>query len=285
MDRSKILEQAGLGSEQISKHKKTFTNFEILVPVAYQDVFMPHVITKTPNDGLWVCKHDNISKVRGVYKDLTENFDREVCDLEFKCDPDNLYLFVINLLGPGYSKTSKFRYVGMVEVHEGIIQVVWLHPFLRGKGFMKHFFFWYATHENVLAVQPPLSKAIQCCMGSVNKMVMESPEFLTKYAELQKKWLKKKSPKSRIDELTVTEVFKVRDALTASCAMTARGGPEMPVDKIIHMSTEMLLLIREDPDAAKEITEYFKLRPEMAEEVSHTMKDFMNYGTLPKPTV
>jgi len=287
--KQELMEMAGIDEDAKRIHKKTLVDLEINVPVAYESVFMPRAITVF--EGLcsetYICKHTNLEGVRSAYEDLLVNYEREVCDLIRTEKPSVVYLLVMRLLAPGFKRSNRFRYVGFMEVNDDCIQIAWIHPFIRNKGIFRDFLVWYGTHENNLAVSPPVFKPFERCMHSASKKIRETPELLSKHCDMCRKFLQKKSPTARVDLLTDEELLRVRQGMEMASAMKHRGGmmEDLGMDEIIRINVETMLFLRENPDAVEELKKFYEDNPEQLEQMDALRTDFARYGNFKKPAL
>ena len=152
-------------------HKKLLTTFEIAAPTVLPKDISNNVIFRMDLGKLFirVSKHkkDELKNVQKFYEAMKSNYEIEFGDLIKFSDPSLVYLIMCTTIEKGLTSTLNFKYVGVIEVNERIIQFLWLHPFLRNKGLMTHFFKWYANNEEMLCVQPPISEPMFKVMKKV----------------------------------------------------------------------------------------------------------------------
>lgn len=267
--------------EDRNKHKKTLTNLEINVPTAIETFFKEFIVFESEEKtGYCYCKHTNFNEIKSIHKDLKENFEREVCDLEIISKPDVVYLIVLPLLNPGLILSKKYRYVGIMEVTDDTIQFIWMHPFLRNKGFIKNFLCWYATCENSLAVQPPISKSLEMCLNSVQKEITSIPEALRRQVLFVRNWLKKNSPQSAkmIDQLSDDLILNVKSGCEVASAMNCRQNANLKIAEVIEISCKMQIYLYENPDQKEDVEEWLS-KNYPTSELKKLMGDFRKFGS------
>jgi hypothetical protein len=278
--KEEIMEFEKITEEMKKTHKKTFTNFEINVPSAIESVFLPNVIREIGS--LYICKHTNLNNVRSVFNLLKENYEREICDLTTFSDPSAIYLFVIRLLNPGLNPSNKFRYVGFIEVNDDIIQLAWLHPFLRNQGLMKTFLIWYATNENCLIIQPPVHRSIERCINSAFKVINGDPIYSKQNIDMCRKYLRKKSPQAKLDQIPDENINSVLKSIELFSAMKERGKDpsfkELEIEEMIAMNVELIIMFNSDPQFKEYMTEYAKNHSDELENMFDLLNDFKKYG-------
>jgi hypothetical protein len=284
MGRDNLLKENGIDEEAIKKHKKCLTSLEINVPVAYKDNFIPHVVLErnNPLSDFYICKHTELSRIKRVYEELIENFDREVCDLIRTSDPDCVYLIITRLLNPGMKRSDKYRYIGFVSCTSDIIQSVWLHPFFRDHGLMKLFFIWYGTHESPIIIQPPIRPNLVRVMKKVSTIIKESPVYLEENLKLFRKYFKKNSPNAKIDQLTDINLYEVMHGITVFSACCMRDKKDFSLDKTINITTEMCIFLNNNPDKKEELEKYLENNPDISDSTDKALYEFQKYGNLKK---
>ena len=244
-------------------HKKALTNLEINVPVAIKESFYPHIVCsrKARIPSLFFCKYNNIDKIRRDFNDLVENFERELGDLIQIEDPDCVYLVVFRLLNPGLKPSDKYRFIGFVEVFDDIIQVVWLHPFLRNRRLITDFFVWYGTNENILLLQPPIMPNCMKACENAQKIIRENFEYSVKNLALCRKYLKKKNPEARIDELLDSDLYQVVQGVSLASKMQKDNDKkDVSTADAIRVTTDLLIYFRNHPEARESIENELKAK-------------------------
>ncbi len=261
-------------------HVKALSTFEINVPVAYETVNLENSIKF---NNLIIRKHKNINSIKTVYNQLKENYERECGDLEYFCDPDIIYLFIMPLMNPGLQLSKKFRYIGFVEVYEDIIQLVWMHPFLRNRGLMTEFFLWYACNENMLSFQPPISKQMQFCLNKTEKIILSNENFKNLHSNMQKKLLLKKNPKiiNEIESLNRTEIQEIISSIEVAHVLNKKEGKKIldkvEIEKIIEILVKSKIFLKSNPDALEELDKWAKENVNI-DELKDDIKKFRDQG-------
>ena len=268
MSATTYLKENGINDGERKIHKKCLTCLEINVPVAYKDNFIQHVVNEvsTPLATVYICKHTKLFNFKKVYDELIENFEREVCDIIRISTPDCFYLIVTQILNPGMKRSDKYRYIGFVSCNLGTIQTVWIHPFYRDIGLMKHFLVWYGTHENPLIIQPPVRKRFNLVVQKANQIIAETPELLKKNLQLKRKFFKKHSPNAQIDLLTDANLSEVMRGISIFSAMYAKENKDVfSIDIAISGLTETCIFLNNNPEQKENLQKYYENNPDLVE--------------------
>jgi len=170
-----------------------------------------------------------------------------------------------------------------MEVADDTIQFIWMHPFLRNKGFIKNFLCWYGTHENSLAVQPPISKSLEMCLNAVQKEITSIPEALKRQVFFVRNWLKKNSPQSSelISQLSDEMVLNVRSGCQVASAMNCRKNANLKMPEIIEISCKMQIYLDENPSQKKDVEDWLSKNFPVTE-LKEIMDDFKKFGSHEK---
>lgn len=285
--KEELMAMAGIDEEAKRIHKKTWVDLDIEAPVAYESVFMPKVIHMTEGfcSETYLCKHEGLGQIRSVYESLLGNYEREICDVIRSENKQVVYLIVMRLLAPGFKPSNKFRYVGFISVSDDIINLVWIHPFLRNKGMMKGFILWYALNENNLVVQPPVFPSFARVMNSVQEDIRGNPEYLKMHMNMCRKFLKKKSPKAELDQLSDEDILRVRQGCEMACAMKERGDVkiDLGLEQLIDMNTKLMIFLKQNPDSMDALRKYYEENPEYTFGMEKLREDWSKYGHFKKP--
>lgn len=242
-------------ANQAVNHKNCLTSYEINVPSANIDFFEQHIVfgLKTPAINFCFTKHKYNNEIKRFYDDMKTNYERECGDLTRFDDPQHIYLIIASTLSPGFVKTENYKYVGVIEVYDEVIQFMWLHPFLRGKGIMTAFFQWYARNENMLCLQPPVSNSCTAMMKKVQDEILDDKELFTIQMGFTRRYFNKRVPKADIDKLTDDEVMKVRHAMEIYSATTEDRPKDLEWDKAVEMACKAIKFIGENPQLQDEL--------------------------------
>lgn len=242
-------------------HKKGLSSFEINAPKAHLKLFEPYIVHGYKAEYLDICftkhKGDDAS-IQKIDRLMIENFERECGDLFHMTQSDTIYLMISSVLSPGMVKTEDYRYVGVLHVHDDIMQVVWIHPFLRNKGFMTDFMLYYGRHENMWSFQPPIMKTMQGCLKKLQGIVIKNPEFIAIQAGFTLKFLIKKCPHmlSEISCLSIEEIGQIRAAIELFQAQGLDVRMKIELPKIIELNVKFFTFIRSNPQVKEDLKEW-----------------------------
>lgn len=255
------------------EHFKTFSNYEINVPVAYETTLKKHEIISYGIEpfSYVLTKHINFNEIKSIYNEMKENFEREITDLITLKSPKIVYFISTYLLNPGMLKSNKYRYVGVISLSDDYsISFIWLHPFLRNKGLMKNFMIWYAQNEYPLLFCPPLTKQMQHMLTSINYL-----EINEKIINVYRKWLKlmSKSNNENIDLLNDDFIIKMMSSLRSLCLNLGESFDNGKTSQTIKYLCEIFIELQNNPDKLKTFIDF-------AENDKDNFADFKNKEKL-----
>jgi len=266
-------------------HVKTFSNFNINVPVAEESIVSKHSLIDYDKDQIAVvwCKHTTLENIKDAYTLLLENFERECCDCFDMSKPSTVFLLATQELNPGYSCSDRWRYIGVVITVNNIIEIVWIHPFFRNRGIMQSFLVNYACSEGMLQVAPPLSKIMNYCIERSQEKVLEDKDLSKLYVNNIAKFLiENGADKEEVKLLNSESIYRVLATLNTYESMKARENIECSKDlNIFSMSVKCALLCQNNP----EMVEALKNDPEMIKYTlgkENIFEDFRKYGNFKK---
>jgi len=262
------------------KHKTCLTSYEIIVPAANLQKFEEKIVfgRKTPAFDFCFTKHSWGNDIKPIYDSLKTNYERECGDLTKFDDPQYIYFVIASELAPGFKKTENFKYVGLIEVFDDVIQFMWLHPFLRNKGLMTLFFQWYAEEENMLCLQPPVSNSCSAMMKKVQDQIINDKKLFSIQMEFSRRYFRKRVPRADVDNLTDEEVMKVRQAMEIFSAVSDERPEGLDWDKAVEIACKSIKFINENPQLQNELQEWADKNVD-AETLHEKMKNFRKYGS------
>lgn len=162
-------------------HKLQRSDFNITAPTTTDvEVVKNSIIEKT--DGVtslvW-CKFTKETVPRIAWDEMCINFQKEVCDLKGEDASDVKLMLAATELNPGFKKSNRWRWIGAVSIEKGTISWAWIHPYFRGEGILTALFLnWYIYEYGRLVVQPPLTKKMQRCITSTEKLILSDDVYL-----------------------------------------------------------------------------------------------------------
>lgn len=190
--------------------KHGLTSLDIFAPDALEKEFKQHIVFSNENafaHGGW-AKFDKINVPMGKLEKLKINFQREKGDIiPTGKEPETYFMLFSSLCGPKMKKTKLYKYTGFVQVTNGGIDLVWIHPFYRNLGIMQTFLIGYALNEGPLFLQLPVSKAMKACIDKVEMFILSNGESLTQARKMQIAFLNRKFPNAKIDESNLAEAM------------------------------------------------------------------------------
>ena len=267
-------------ANQAHNHKHCLCSYEVTVPTADEQVFADHVVFGIQAESIKIgfAKFNDLSKIKDVYDALRINYERECGDLIRVEMPDTVYLVVANELAPGFKKTENYKYLGLIEVHDEVVQYLWLHPYLRNKDLMTTFFTWYARNENMLCVQPPVSKQFSSVMQKVQAIIIAEPETMTSQINFTKRYFKKRVPAELVDDMTQEEVLYARRAMETFCAMSSKEDMGMDYDAAVRLACESAKFIYRVEGAKEKMTAMAESNIDV-NQMRKILEDYKNYGS------
>lgn len=262
-----------------SHHKNCFTSYEVLVPKARYEDFIDNMVWNV-DAGIvqfGFCKFDNYKKLDRVFNELRTNYERECGDLERYCRSDTVYFLVGTEALPGLKKSYKCRYLGFIEVHDHVIQVIWIHPFIRNKGIVSSFLFWYGLNQDMLSFQPPLTKQFQGCVKKIGGLILNNPAVNESQTKFWRRYFCTKIDPKIVENLTDEEFKYARSVVIDMHVIAEKKMATLPIEQKIKFACEMAGYIHRNPDVKEELTN-FALKNVDKEAYQKAHQDFMNYG-------
>ncbi len=261
-------------------HKNYLTSYKIIVPLASTYLFEKDIIIggKTESFDFFFTKQKYCDVIQSIYQSLKTNYERECGDLTKFTDPDHIYFIIASELSPGLKKTKNFKYVGMIEVFDDIIQFMWLHPFLRNKNIMTMFFQWYAKNENMLCLQPPITNACLAMTKKVQDLILNNEDAYKNQMNFARKYFMKKSPNSEAELLTDYEIGKVRQCLEIHSATSGQTKNDQEYSEIIEAISKSIKFLRDKPETQKHLAAWSEsyMKPE---NFKKKLEEFIKYGS------
>lgn len=261
------------------EHKKCLTSFEVNVPDADENTIAENFVFGFETEAMkfGFLKFKDLNKIRKEYEALKTNYERECGDLTYYTQPDTVFLMATNELDPGFKKTQRYKYLAVIEVYDEVVQFLWLHPYLRNKDVMTKFFVWYAEFENMICVQPPVSKQFSAVLKKVQDKIIDNKTIMSNQMKFTKRYFKKRVPGDMVDSMTDDEIHYVRHAMETFCAMMKDEPVKMEYDVAMKLACETAIFIHRTPGAKEEMTEWAKqnVRPE---EVRKKIEEYKRYG-------
>lgn len=233
-------------------HKFGLSTFNLTVPDADLDFLEKHYVMKmsSPFLNYYVTKHNGINEIKDVYTHLEKNFQIERGDLIHYCDPDVVFLFSINELDEKMTLSNRYKFVGYLTAHQDVIQIIWLHPFIRSKGIISSFLYQYGLKENMVAIQPPFSKSMEGCLEKLENIIKEDEDFLKAQHEFTLRFFKKHCKNTSIDTLSRQEAFKIREGITvAQQQMPTSVFNDLGIGNMIEAQILMLMFLKDNPES------------------------------------
>lgn len=264
--------------EERSKQKNAFSNFTLNVPDASIHFLKDNelITFDTLCTDFIITKHKKYYSVKDIHIVLQENYEREFGDLLHFCDPDLIYLIATPLLKSGLQKSSNYKFIGFVSVYSDIVQVIWIHPFFRNRGLITKFFIHYAEYENLLSLQPPLTKGMQAAGKKVEEYIKNNLKIKKTQAKFLRNYLIRNSPNAKIDLLTDEELYKVKEGIMVWQAICTKKELH-EISKMIHINTEMVLYMKNHPDQIDEIKQWVISNCNVSS-IKKSLYDFVNIG-------
>jgi len=174
----------------MSGHKKLWSNFKVeeTEPLGFWEE-LPEKIDELEHPTIrslkWVCfgweDVKNSKYLEENYRKMLLNFERERDAYDEKEGFDRMWFFFSTTFKPGMQESGKFYPVGFVGIQEDektnngtpTYQIAWLHPFMRGYGFMKYLCY-HLAKQNAYAMEPPVSVAMQFAMVNATNLLSKS---------------------------------------------------------------------------------------------------------------
>lgn len=257
-------------------HVNGLSSLEIFAPDANEKYFEKFIVVCGENEFLkygW-CKFPWKNVPKEVYKKLIINFEREKGDLSFSSNPDVIYMLVTSLLEPQMKKSYKFKYAGFITVSEDIIQIAWIHPFLRNKNTLTSFLIFYAENENCINIQPPLSKSMQKCLNKVQDIIVNDDKLNKKHNEFRKSYLIKKLPFLTEYNITYDELDFIASSLMFY-NMKKEEVKNFSLEEIVLSCLKAKRFLDIHPDKEKIISEFKNVD---LSEFKNKIKEYINFG-------
>lgn len=240
-----------------SEHKYELTSFKLKVarPLTPKHKLPEPIEKYIPEHDLcyWVCySWEDVQKdkyLKEAYKSMLWNFRYSTNSFDDSKGMTRVWFFMHTTFNKGLNPTNLYYPVGMLGITEKpehnmgypSYSIAWMHPYLRGHGFMK-ILLAHLMCQKFHVSEPPVTQSMNFCLSKVTSLL--DPEQLSTAREWAKEYMEKRH-NINLKGVSVKE-FEAMAGLFHV----------VPDDKIDQDLVDRMLTMFRDPEAMEELKQW-----------------------------